>query len=897
MTLTAGQRLGPYEIEALVGQGGMGEVYRAEDTRLKRRVAIKVLPSRATMDSELCARFDREAKIISSLNHPNICTLHDVGHADGIDFLVMEFLEGETLSEHIRRGGLNIDAALTTGAQITAALDAAHREGLVHRDLKPANVIISKDGAKLLDFGLAKLQSTAEDEPGEETREAPLTRDGAILGTVQYMAPEQLEGHAADARSDIFAFGSILYEMVTGQRPFTGGSRASLIGSILKDQPPAPSDLLPSIPTLVDRIIMKCLAKDPDNRWQTARDLRDELIWIARADPLEAANSPSGSKSRVLSLLVWPLAVALFGIGILLWPGKQEQDRAARVLRFSVPGTKDSHVLGRPRFSPDGSMIAFRAEDAAGESRLCVRPLNTQEAYFLPGTEGAEQAIWSPDSRQIAFFASNQLKSTSATGGPVRLICETGYKGYTGVWTSQGEILFDGALRTIMRVPASGGEPRAATRLDSAKGEFFHLFPTLLPDGEHFVYAVLGDTSTSPESYWETQSHVLASLGSGKTQPFMDANSEIQFVAPGYLIYLRGTLLVAHPCDEYGLTFTGDPLPIVDGIGIDDNGFAGFAVSATGDLIYKQGEVFPRSILAWVDRKGHVLDTIAGPAVFADVALSPNDSKMAYVVRRQDTKSLEIMIRDLVHGGEVRITDDSLDYITPIWTDDGSKICYSTVTGRLLRASYKASTGRGSQIPINLADTLSNVLVQWTIDGRLLMLAADGPTPPNPPFIAIAHIDNPGNFSLLLDDAHKKAPMGLSPDGRYLLYVEFGAPSVLYLLDMENTSVRWQLAIGNPEDLFGIWHPDGSEIFYWRGKDFMSIPLSYVDDALIPGEPRKLFSMARTHLAYRTKSGFDASHDGEKFVILLPAQYQQPDTTQFNVVLNWRAELGDGSSP
>ncbi|MFO7662169.1 MAG: protein kinase, partial [Chloroflexota bacterium] len=565
MALTKGQRLGPYEIESVAGAGGMGEVYRALDTRLERTVAIKVLPQGVAMSGDARARFEREARTISSLNHPNICTLHDVGQEGVIDYLVMEFLEGETLEERLHRSKMDLAEALTVGIQVAGALEAAHHKGLVHRDLKPGNIFLTKDGAKLMDFGLAKPHNNVVTGMDDNTRTMGVTGAGAIVGTLQYMSPEQLEGKEADHRSDIFAFGAMLYEMVTHNRAFTGESKASLIGSIIKDQPRSISEMIPTSPPALERLIKKCLQKDPDKRWQSAADLKDELEWIASAGSQAGVPTPVAVRRRLQFRLAWVVAaVALCAVAVMTAFLLSDESPVETTARFMLPQLEGTTGIEWPRLSPDGSKIAFLAADTSGVNRIWVRPLNSVDAYVLAGTENAWRPFWSPDSKHLAFFANKRLKRVAASGGPVQTLCET--TGEDGSWGKTGVIVFDGNADInpggLMAVDASGGTPRVLTTRDSTQNESFHCYPWFLPDGKHFLYQIPVRWS-SRSATWAVK---VGSIESSESRQLMTANSRVEYCEPGYLLYVKGGTLLAHPFDSDDLRFTGEPVALASDV-------------------------------------------------------------------------------------------------------------------------------------------------------------------------------------------------------------------------------------------------------------------------------------------------------------------------------------------
>jgi serine/threonine protein kinase len=502
MTLAAGSRLGPYEILSAIGAGGMGEVYKARDTRLERTVAVKVLPEHLTANEDLRQRFEREAKTISQISHPHICALYDVGREGDRDYLVMEYLEGETLAARLDKGALPAEQLLRYGIEIADALDKAHRLGIVHRDLKPGNVMLTKSGVKLLDFGLAKAVQPAASVSAltsMPTETPALTAEGTILGTFQYMAPEQLEARDTDARTDIFAFGAVVYEMATGQKAFSGRSRASLIGAILKDEPPPISAVQPMTPPALDRVVKTCLAKDPEDRWQTARDVVLELGWIAEGS--QAGTTPPAvaarrSRERVAWILSALLAIALALTLVLPYLGRARTSSEGRAVRLSVlPPEKGRFMPGTIALSPDGTRLAFVAADADGRSLLWIRSLDALEARALPGTERAYAPFWSPDGRFLAFFAEGKLKRVEASGGPPQILSNltgtlsAGTVGRGGTWNREGVILFaPNPGGPLVRIADTGGAPAPVTKLDVSRQENSHRWPVFLPDGRRFLY-------------------------------------------------------------------------------------------------------------------------------------------------------------------------------------------------------------------------------------------------------------------------------------------------------------------------------------------------------------------------------------------------------------------------
>ncbi|HEV2022838.1 MAG TPA: protein kinase, partial [Terriglobales bacterium] len=626
MALTSGTKLGPYEILSPAGAGGMGEVYRARDTRLDRTVAIKVLSARLAERPDLHKRLEREARTISALSHPNICHLYDVGQQEGVDFLVMEYLEGETLAERLRKGPLPLEQLLKIGVEVSAALEKAHRQGIIHRDLKPGNIMLTKAGAKLMDFGLAKLRSElvpAAAALSEMTTLAPpaksLTEEGVIVGTFQYMAPEQLEGAEADARSDIFPLGAVLYEMATGKPAFTGKTKASLIGAILSAEPKPIGEVLPMTPAALDRVVRTCLAKDPDNRWQSAQDVKLQLEWIRQRDQQPA--QPAARQLRRVWL--WAVAIALlvavaFQAGVR-W-GRGEAPKLQVYRAALTPPPAHSFVPYDFAVSPDGSRLAFTATSADGVATLWVRSLATDSSQEFSGTQGASHPFWSPDGQEVGFFAGGKLKKIDLATGGVQNVCDAP-RGLGGTWNRDGTIVFAPHIgAALARVHATGGVLVPATKLHEGVGES-HRWPTFLPDGRHFLYFI--DWSEGRNGIY------VASLDNGEgTLLSSDIRGNVAFAA-GHVLFVRDGTLFAQRFDAEKLRFAGDPIPVVSQEMEQDvrSGKAGFSVADSGVLVYQSRRTYS-SRLVWFDRSGKEMQPV-GEAASYDPALSPNGRWLA----------------------------------------------------------------------------------------------------------------------------------------------------------------------------------------------------------------------------------------------------------------------------
>jgi serine/threonine-protein kinase len=663
-----GSTLGHYRVVEKIGEGGMGEVYRARDERLDRDVAIKVLPEHFAKDPARRERFEREARAVSSLNHPNICTLYDIGEHDGIDFIVMEYIEGETLASRLDQGALPLDRALRVGMQIADGLDKAHRRGIVHRDLKPGNIMLTKDAAKLLDFGLAKL--TAQDSDVAEsllaTEDKQLTAEGTLLGTAQYMAPEQLEGTEADARTDIFAFGAVLYEMITGNKAFEGKSRASLISAIMSSQARPMSEIQVGSPPALDRTVAKCLAKDPEERWQTARDLVDELEWI---DSGAAAETAVVARPQSRRLAYGALVGALLASVIMwvIWPEKPPTPSPAR-LHLSLP---DGQVIGPSWyppfvFSPDGSQLVFVSQQPGARRQLHIRPIDGFEARPLPGTGGADMPFFSPDGRWIGFYSRGKLRKLSLAGGAPVTICDVSQFIVGASWGVDDSIVFAVVGSGLMKVPAAGGSPEPLTTL--REGEE-HWWPQVVQGGKAVVFTADTESGFRPAiaSLETGEHHVLEELGAGRVA---------RYVPTGHIVYAEGGQLLAVPFDPVRLQLTGTATSVLDGLHTSPiSGLASFAVSNTGALAYLPGgQVEVERQLVLVDRQGVGTPIIDERGNFLSPRYSPDGTKVA-VERLMGSGRRTIWVFDLMSGSRIRLTTGGENGM-PIWEPGGDRITF-----------------------------------------------------------------------------------------------------------------------------------------------------------------------------------------------------------------------------
>ncbi|MFH2050069.1 MAG: protein kinase [bacterium] len=882
MSLSPGKILSHYEIIEKVGAGGMGEVFKAKDTRLDRMVAIKILPPTVAANPDLKQRFEREAKTISSLNHPNICTLHDVGYEEGMDYLVMEYIEGETLSERIKKGSVPIEEVLKIAGQIADALDKAHGQGLIHRDLKPANVMLTSSGTKLLDFGLAKLQIHDGHIEGVSaiTQTTPLTGTGTILGTLHYMSPEQLEGKEADTRSDIFAFGVLLYEMVTGRRAFEGGSHASLIAGILEREPVSITSITPMTPPALERLIKKCLNKNPESRWQSVRDLADELRWISQSGSQIGLPAAVSARRRFRFRVAWVTGTiaglaALFFAG--LWFTRPIADLP--VVRFKIKTATDLSEVEWPRISPDGKNFAFLATNADGDRMIWIQPLNSLEAYPLAGTEGAGRPFWSPDSKYLAYIMNRgQLKKIPAAGGSAQLICETS-GGADGTWGTDNIIVFDGGPGDSLRmVSATGGTPTAVSRIYREEGETMHAWPNFLPDGHHFLYLAEMDDSVKIEGKYMLK---VGSIDSDETTSLFPIDARVEFCKLGYLVYFRDNILLARRFDPNSLELLSEGMPLTDQIGVGEADRAEFGVSDNGTLSFQTNTADAFDRLVWFNRAGEEIGQVGDPAGYEDFDLSPDESRLAASV--WDGKQEDIWVHDIERDVSTRVTFENSSDITPQWSADGNYIYYSNNEGSIFKIYKKAANSLGKAELIFGNDSLQAAATSISNDGQWLY----GPIVRSDWNIQRVNLKDTSQVEMLVATPYLERDARVSPDGKYLVYYsnESGEHEI-YLLELKEGGNRWQISPAGGR--YPEWSKDGTTIYYFNhGWDIMAVSVSLKDKIEI-GKPVKLFNK-RLNLNGFGRTRYAVTNDKNKFLLNVPME--RSGGGEFVVVLNWHKEL------
>ena len=891
MQLTAGTRLGPYQVESPIGAGGMGEVYKAKDTRLDRTVAIKVLPADLASDPQFRDRFDREAKSISALNHPNICALYDIGSQDGVEFLVMEYLQGETLADRVAKGPLPLADALGIALEIAGALDRAHRHGIVHRDLKPGNVFLVRTGgvssrptAKLLDFGLAKVGAagvvSGAAPTALPTTMAPLTAQGTILGTFQYMAPEQIEGDEADARTDIFAFGAVLFEMLTGRKAFQGKSQASLLGAILKEDPPSVSQVQPVTPPALDHVVRTCLAKDPDARFQTVHDLGLQLKWIAEGGSAAGIPAPVVAARRGRSGMAW-LAAGVLGLGFVATGTVaiihlRESPPVVEPIQFTIAPPENATFSGATpqlAISPDGRQIVFVAASQAGGRQLWVRGLGSIAARPIPGTDGAAYPFWSADNRSVGFFASSKLKKIQVAGGPAVVLADA-TTGRGGTWNRDNVIVFaPGTSDSLRRVAASGGPTSPVTVLDTSH-EGSHRFPQFLPDGRHILFwAGLGNAPAVLK---------IASLDSQDVVPFAPADFGGAY-AEGHIFFGTSGILMAQPFDLKTLTKKGDPFPVVEQIDKDTGTqYGSFSVSTAGTVAYTRGNARPL-MLTWFDRTGKTVGTLGDAGAYSNVSLSPDGKRVAVSMFSGSPSNRDIWITDLSRAASSRFTFDPGADASPVWSPDGSHVIFSSTRAGPFRIYRKASGGGAEEELLLKGDTI-NVATDWSPDGRFVVytttasgtgldlgiLPLFGDRKPTP-FLQTAAAEDNGVFS---------------PDGHWIAYnsSESGRDEV-YVRPFPAASGQFQVSRNG--GIQPLWRGDGKELFFLApdggvlAADVRSAA-PFATDA-----PHVLFSTPMSSILRRS---YAVTKDGQRFLMGVPDS--RSPASPITVVVNWPATFG-----
>ena len=846
--MQAGERVGPYEILFRIGEGGMGAVYKARDTLLDRTVAIK------KSGEAFSARFEREAQAIAALNHPHICQLYDVGP----DYLVMELVDGKPLA-----GPLPAADAVRYAIQIADALHAAHRKGITHRDLKPANILVTKAGVKLLDFGLAKRAVAAVGEADATQTMAPgLTQAGTIVGTPQYMSPEQVEGKDVDARSDIFSFGAVLYELITGKTAFEGKTAMSVMAAVLRDTPAPMTARAPVTPPALERIVKRCLEKDPDDRFQTARDLKHVL------EDMGSGEVAASAGYRPSLLWLWRLAVfALVAVvlGVVYW---RKPAPAATDYRLAINPPPGVHFefgnnAGGSAISPDGRTLAFAAQDY-----LWMRPLNAASARKMPGTEGCYDPFWSPDSKSVGFFTPNKLKRADLATGATQDLASIGPAGHGGTWNANGVILFSSSTptRTLYRISSGGGPPVAVTKLDASAKEIAHYWPWFLPDGDHYLYSIRSADTANTGIYAGSlkdpglKIRVVAAASNGAYAPASDRH-------PGYLVFWRDGPLFAQPFDPGALKTTGDPVVAAESVGFLPNPLlANFSLSGNGSLVFgAQGS--EKRQMTWLDRKGQRIGTAGSPDLFQSLRLSPDFGRVL-LSRIESAEVQSLWLFEFSRGVLSRVADRGFQ---AAWSPDGREFVYLNIDGTFVRKRYD-SGGPGEILP--RVEVLGQLPIDWSPDGKFVVFTRHA-----------------GLFALPLE-GQDRAPRLIqpgalaprfSPDGRWLAYNELGRNEV-FVQGFPEARARWQ--VSNQGGIYSQWRRDGKELYYLAPDgQLMAVTVKANAAGLEFDPPHALF-----RISAGSRVPLDVAPDGQRILALLPPEGEK-EANELTVLLNWREGL------
>ncbi len=877
MNIDNGYRLGPYEIVSRIGAGGMGEVWLAKDTRLDRSVAIKLLPEGFAQNEQFRARFEREAKTISSLNHPNICTLFDVGHEGGAHFLVMELIEGESLADRLQKGALPPDQVLKVGSQIADALDRAHKQGVVHRDLKPGNVMLTKTGAKLLDFGLARSGVDASPVQGlteMPTQAKPLTQEGTILGTFQYMAPEQLEGQDADARTDIFALGALLYEMATGRRAFEGSSRTSLIAAIVSSHPIPISQITPMTPPALDHVVRKCMEKDPDDRWQSAHDVASELRWISEAGSQAGVATPVTLRRKARERLAWSLATVTTAIAIAAgWALLARHQPARHTIESMIvpPSATRVGLNGGLAISPDGTSIVLGLNDDRYGSTLWLRPIDSPTFRKLAGTEDASHPFWSPDSRRAGFFAGGKLKTVDIRSGSVQLVCDAP-AGRGASWSADGTILVTpSGIGPLMVVSATGGVPKPLTKL--RPGDTSHRWPFFLPDGKSFIFLALSESAANSAICQSSLDRP------DEIKPIVNTSSSAAFVAPGYIVFARDGLVFAQRYDPKKATAIGEPITLADRVALTDRFFALFSVANDGTLVLQRGAGFLLTQLTWIDRSGKPDGSVADPGLYFSPSLSRDERRLAVDISNTVDGQGDIWVFDLTRNVPTRLTYEKTNESAPNWSPDDRQVVYYAA---------KANTGNIYQLPSGGTGE-AQLLVDDEKEKRPTCVARDGQ------WIVFNSSGGPSGASADIwawSASEKKARPWLaspfteqggylSPDAKWITYEsnESGR-SEIYVRAFPDSDQKWM--ISNDGGAMPYWSADGREIFYIStSKKMMAVAVT-TGASFEASSPVVLFDApVRAHPTRQ----YDVSRDGRRF--LLNRLSESSAVEPVSLIQNW----------
>jgi Tol biopolymer transport system component/tRNA A-37 threonylcarbamoyl transferase component Bud32 len=890
MPLEPGQSLLHYRLIDKIGEGGMGVVWSAEDSVLKRTVAVKFLPQDVAESAERLARFQREAQLLASLNHPNIAAVYGLHEADKHRFIAMEMISGEDLAQRLARGPIPVDEALAMGQSIARALEAAHESGVIHRDLKPANIKLTDDGnIKVLDFGLAKALDNASDSGTASmspTLTTPATLAGTILGTAAYMSPEQAKGKPADRRVDIWAFGCVLFEMLTGARPFKGDGISETLASVIMGAP-AMEQLPERLPPGILRLVNRCLEKDPQRRLRDigeARFLIEETL-AGRAEGT-AAEPEAGASSSLRGVPVIltagiALAAAILAAGVIIFTGSWFAPTTRRPVRFhaEVPAGVTLRpigaVAGPVSVSPNGRHVVFGGFTEDGSNPLFVRSLDNLEARPISGTNGGSRPFWSHDSRMVAFFANNKLRKVDLAGGPPLTLCDAP-NGRGGTWNSEDIIVFAPESESgLHRVAAAGGESMPITVLDEALGEETHRYPHFLPDGRRFIYLAripaTGDEPARTTLY-------AGSLDNDQRQSILRAESQGYFDS-GHLLFLRESTLMAQPFDPDRLKTTGDPFPIAENVQLDTRFSRGSFSAGSGVVAFHSGASREEAIFQWVNRDGQVEGTVGNDAAQSGPQIAPDGGRVAFNLIDPETGNWDVWVHEIDRNVQTRLTfGDKVD-ASPKWSPDGKMIVYASDASGDFDLYMKSASGTGKETLV--LDTEDMAFASgWTPDGRQILFGHRGEQT-NGWDVAMVDLET-GEQRPLLSTTFDEGSPRLSPDGRWLAYVsdESGRDEI-YVAPFPSLDGKWQISRDGGNE--PVWPPSGDELYYLLNPGtIMAAEISVREESLAPGSARPLFDAT---FSRELGSSYTISPDGQRFLLnVIP---DGDATSHVTVLLDW----------
>ena len=903
MLLSPGVRLGPYEILDAIGAGGMGEVYRAKDTRLDRTVAIKILPAHLSSDPVRKQRFEREAKTISSLNHPHICVLHDVGQQDGIDYLVMECVEGETLAKRLEKGALPLEQVLKYGMQIADALDKAHRSGVVHRDLKPGNIMLTPTGAKLLDFGLAKPTAPLSSAVTltAATRNLPMTEQGTIVGTFQYMSPEQIEGKELDGRSDIFSLGAVLYEMLTGKRAFEGKSQLSVASAILEKEPVPLSSVKPMTPPALDRAIRRSLAKEVEKRWQSAADLADELQWIGESGSQARLQTPLVFRRKVRERLAWLAAAALAIASVIAEVGWWRATRTSPLhlpvqLSAELPAGAiiDRFFGAQLAMSPDGTRIVVAENEPDGKWRLDMRSLDQSQFVPLSGADHASRPFFSPDGEWIAFFEGDKLKKIPVQGGAPVTLCDVPRFLRGASWGDDGNIVaaFNGESSGLVRIPSGGGAPIQVTQLSKEKGETAHAWPQVLPGSQAVLFTAYGTGA------YDDGEIAVVSFKTGERKTLHGGASFGRYLPSGHLVYVHQNTLWAAPFDLSRLEVTGDPQPVLEEVNSNVSGGGDFDFSQTGSLVYVSSKVqisFRYSIW-WLESTGQTKALQMPPGLYENPRFSPDGKRLAFELAISPARA-DIWVKDLERDTVSRLTHLSGRNNAPLWTPDGKNIVFASTEQAAPGIYWIRADGSGEAKRLTETDRKTlQYPCSFSPDGKRLAYSQYQESSSFRGEIWTAPIegdrDDPqlGKAEAFLLTSFSEWDPTFSPDGHWLAYSSNESGNYeLYVRPFPGPGGKSQISTEGGS--YPIWSRDGRKLFFVT-PDLRIMVTSYTakGDSFAAGKPQVWSQKNLTYLGGNYP--YDLAPDGQRFAVVLnPGGTEERPTDSVTVLLNFFDEL------